>query len=359
MEVIIRTKLIYVIVLMWGVASAHATSIQTGGDDFNDNSVDPAKWTPFHQEGTAVYSETNQRLEYTSASTAESFIEWAWNGDGLSYTQDWSIVVDTSVLYGSGELAGGKAVYMGLAALASGYWFDVEHGADEFGHSLSTAAGDPLDNELFNEWHGFASTNELNLKISFDAQTKMLQSSYSIGGDFIALTNYSVTGFGMTDSSVFTPSLWIASDALVVPSGKVHMDNFRIFSGGDLDADNDGLPDVWEIQFFGSTNAVNGGVNDDWDGDTRWNIDEYIAGTDPTNSASIFTITQPGPSPSGFVLHWNAISNRAYSVLWTDSLTNTFQALESNITPPQNSYTDTVHAAEAGGFYGLKVQLEN
>lgn len=33
--------------------------------------------------------------------------------------------------------------------------------------------------------------------------------------------------------------------------------------------------------------------------------------------------------------------------------------MKTSTTHPQNSYTDTVHNAEAGGFYNLKVELEN
>jgi hypothetical protein len=33
------------------------------------------------------------------------------------------------------------------------------------------------------------------------------------------------------------------------------------------DADSDGMPDRWEIDHFGSVDAVNGGTTDDWDQD--------------------------------------------------------------------------------------------
>ena len=123
------------------------------------------------------------------------------------------------------------------------------------------------------------------------------------------------------------------------------------------DLDGDGLPDVWEQQYFSNpTNATAGGHGD---GDTLDNRAEYIAGTIPTSGSSVFEVSNSDPSPSGFVLNWNAIEGRVYTVEWTEHLTNGFQSLEPDIAYPQNSYTDTVHAAEDGGFYNLNVQLEN
>jgi hypothetical protein len=49
------------------------------------------------------------------------------------------------------------------------------------------------------------------------------------------------------------------------------------------DTDGDGLPDPWELRYFGSLVARNGGPNDDSDDDGMPNLDEYRAGTDPTN----------------------------------------------------------------------------
>jgi len=56
------------------------------------------------------------------------------------------------------------------------------------------------------------------------------------------------------------------------------------------DEDGDGLPDAWERQYFGSTNAPYGGPLDDWDLDGMSNEGEYAAGTDPTNALSVFRV---------------------------------------------------------------------
>jgi hypothetical protein len=62
-----------------------------------------------------------------------------------------------------------------------------------------------------------------------------------------------------------------------------------------LDEDSDGMPDSWEIQWLGSTSA-NASAHADLDGLS--NYQEFIAGTDPTNSASYFwlSISNEGPA---------------------------------------------------------------
>ncbi len=57
------------------------------------------------------------------------------------------------------------------------------------------------------------------------------------------------------------------------------------------DTNGNGLPDEWEIRYFGSLNAPNGGPNDDPDGDGTTNLQEYLAGTNPLDPADVFKIT--------------------------------------------------------------------
>ncbi|MBN1673082.1 MAG: PQQ-like beta-propeller repeat protein [Kiritimatiellae bacterium] len=54
------------------------------------------------------------------------------------------------------------------------------------------------------------------------------------------------------------------------------------------DDDRDAMADNWEAEHFGDTNAVGCGPLEDFDGDGYCNLDEFIAGTDPSGSASSF-----------------------------------------------------------------------
>lgn len=53
----------------------------------------------------------------------------------------------------------------------------------------------------------------------------------------------------------------------------------------DLDADGDGLPDSWEITYFGSITNQAGAFDKDHDGTD--NLTEYLDGTNPTNALSL------------------------------------------------------------------------
>ena len=97
----------------------------------------------------------------------------------------------------------------------------------------------------------------------------------------------------------------------------------------------------------------------DSDDDGLDNLSEFIAGTLPNDDASVFKVVAAEPVPAGFAISWNATNGRQYGVHWTDDLATGYLPLATNLLYPVNSYTDTVHTAEDGGFYYIDVQLDN
>ncbi len=124
----------------------------------------------------------------------------------------------------------------------------------------------------------------------------------------------------------------------------------------DVDDDNDGMPDCWEISHgLNPTNSLDAGIDADGDGMTHY--DEYVAGTDPFNPTSRLHITTLTISNSGYIAFASS-TNRRYSLLYKYNLTDAaWSCLCSNIqgaTPITTlSHTNLLDR----GFYRIQVTL--
>ncbi len=89
--------------------------------------------------------------------------------------------------------------------------------------------------------------------------------------------------------------------------------------------------------------------------------ESFVAGLDPHNAGDVFEVTNhaSGLSSGGFVVQWPAMTGHVYSVCWTPNLATGFQELPgaTNIVWPQESFTDTLHGANAEGVYQVRVRL--
>jgi len=145
---------------------------------------------------------------------------------------------------------------------------------------------------------------------------------------------------------------WIRTDETSVPP----------FDPDDWDAN--GLPDVWERFYFLNEGGVD--PDADADGDGLCNGGECLAGTDPTDRASTFSIRemvrggQAGqPAPGELVVRWPSLEGRVYDVLWAERLGEGFSAIATGLsaTPPSNSYTVST-AGRPAGFYKIVVRAD-
>ena len=131
--------------------------------------------------------------------------------------------------------------------------------------------------------------------------------------NFITL-NSTAAGLILTNdilSSNYTMRLVVYNDANNAPGVLVTFTNTVL-----ADIDGDGLSDLFEQTFFGNNAAADRNADSDGDGMLNWQ--EQTAGTDPTNTLSylrINSIASPGPTTVTF----GAVSNRTYSVQYSDS----------------------------------------
>jgi hypothetical protein len=115
----------------------------------------------------------------------------------------------------------------------------------------------------------------------------------------------------------------------------------------------------WQQEQFGSTTAPDGGPDDDYDGDDYSNWSEFIAGTQPTNAASVMTVTgTEQASGDQVVLRWPSTAGRYYGImLATNTVSDTFSYLTNNIVaiPPENVYTATAPSGVSRYYYRVVV----
>ena len=93
-----------------------------------------------------------------------------------------------------------------------------------------------------------------------------------------------------------------------------------------LSAAGDGLPNAWK-QAYGLdplSSFGNNGPDGDPDGDGRSNLQEYFAGTDPTNSASNLHITSIAPEGNDIRVAWTTVGGKAYLLQASSDSWNSF-----------------------------------
>ncbi len=126
------------------------------------------------------------------------------------------------------------------------------------------------------------------------------------------------------------------------------------------DTDGDALSDDWELRYFGTTTYTVGSADPDRDG--MINAEEQIAGTDPTDAASVFALQSAVATPdrAALVLSWRSVAGRTYEVRQAARLQDDFtQAVQTAIpaTPPMNVSTVAISAAVGGVFYRVAVKV--
>ena len=87
------------------------------------------------------------------------------------------------------------------------------------------------------------------------------------------------------------------------------------------DTDDDGLPDAWELEYFGTLKGADTGPLDDYDGDGVLNLSEYVAGTDPSDHQSYCFLSITGLANQ---LEVSFVANKAEGIGYQPTQTRTF-----------------------------------
>ena len=131
------------------------------------------------------------------------------------------------------------------------------------------------------------------------------------------------------------------------------------------DSVGDGIPDWWRAQYFGGTGAITNALScatADPDGDGMSNYQEYLAGTNPTNAASVFKIQGITNNASGLTVSFQSAWGRNYMLYSSTNLASgAWTAVPSQPVVLGDGgvdlLTDSATAASTQHFYRIGVQL--
>jgi Tol biopolymer transport system component len=115
------------------------------------------------------------------------------------------------------------------------------------------------------------------------------------------------------------------------------------------DSDNDGIDDDWELAYFENLGRDGAG---DRDGDGRSDLEEFLAGTDPTNGNSILRVLTITPMAGGSTtVIWSAVVGRDYVVQTKDSVDANWTNASGVIEAESNSMSFTHNSSAPQRFY--------
>jgi hypothetical protein len=121
------------------------------------------------------------------------------------------------------------------------------------------------------------------------------------------------------------------------------LDNIAVSTTGGTnpDSDMDDLLDAWELMFFTNITWTAGSPGEDFDQDGFDDRSEFLAGTDPTDPASLLAI-RAERVPGGQQLGWDSVDGITYRLWRAPNTFTPWSVLQSGIqaTAPLNTYFD-------------------
>ena len=123
------------------------------------------------------------------------------------------------------------------------------------------------------------------------------------------------------------------------------------------DADADGLTDGWELWHFGTVTQTTGTA--DSDTDRVDNASEQVAGTEPTNAASVLALNSPSVEFPNMVLSWPSVTGRTYAIRASATADAAYtNPVQTGIgeTAPLNVATVDISGLAGSDFFRLTVE---
>ncbi len=147
------------------------------------------------------------------------------------------------------------------------------------------------------------------------------------------------------------------------PTDLAHQANIfatSIAPWGTVDSVGDGIPDEWRAYYFGGNGTTTNSqscATCDADGSGLSNLQDYLAGINPTNAAAALALrAAPGTSANTLLLQWAAAPGISYAVQYSDSLISpVWTTLPGDVTMVGFQASFTVPINSAGRYYRVVV----
>jgi hypothetical protein len=295
------------------------------------------------------YAWTNYPVESTTHSNVLKFTDASLTNRFATYSQANTTVdfmaqaMRASAVPDSNRVAGSQtALYLDTNGL-----LNVRYGIDNTGSN--------------NAWQQYTHTavgtaDWARITIEFDYITDPSNRFFRVslnGTEIQPSTNGYLKGSGTFTADPNGTWLRSAAQATALQSfstiGSGMLDDLVVKTDPTEQYTTNGTPYSW-LDLYGLTNYVADDVLDQ-DNDRLKTWQEYIAGTVPTNAASVFKVAQAVRN----VVTWSpVVTGRVYSVHWSTNLVKGFTELAGNATSP---HTNTLPNSRVN-HYQIKVRMQ-
>jgi len=281
---------------------------------------------------------------------------WAYRTDvqlgNLGDQLSWWIQTSTN----TGQAAG--RAYLGFAASADGCWAfaaapntgQILISQHRYGYETTVVFAATNQTWQVNKWYKavvqFNSSTSVQCNLyDSDGITLLNSLSYTntspfVGGiamesyggwclDTIAGGNGSALSMTPPNSGNFSGGTWTGTVSVLEAAT-----NVVLMASGTGRSGTSGQFDVldpsvlqwlqWQMKYFGCTNCPQAAESADPDGDGFSNLQEFQAGTDPTNSASAFRIIDVWPEDTDMLITWTAVGGKRYILQTTTNFSGNF-----------------------------------
>lgn len=174
-----------------------------------------------------------------------------------------------------------------------------------------------LGNGPTNGWQ-YSNTSATDWGVNHDGQGNLTGYAYGANIGWIAFEQ--TRGQPKIDlrTGIFSGSIWSANLGWIsLNNAEAYVRTATLAAGPD--ADSDTLPDAWEASHTNNPAALGGGTHDA-DDDGAPDVDEYLADTDPLNSADHLQIVGFAVTGATHTVRWTTKSTRLYTLEATNSL---------------------------------------